>query len=175
MLPLKGFLLLCKGSSNKAATAWAILNPNSRAFVCKLILSYCFYDVIKVEGMNCNDDWKFFKGPSAKCVDLFHIHTYLCIQIWKIIISWWLWNHVFLKDFKKFTTVSLCNSNGDPQVRVIISITWYKDEPAWTHALEGPHWNLKLCCQISYIWLKAKYCLFMSKYHWKLDNNQVDH
>ena len=30
--------------------------------------------------------------------------------------------------------------NGDPQVRVFIYITWYKGEPAWTHALEGPHY-----------------------------------
>ena len=30
-------------------------------------------------------------------------------------------------------------SNGDPQVRVFIFITWYKAEPAWTHTLEGPH------------------------------------
>ena len=30
-------------------------------------------------------------------------------------------------------------TNGDPQVRVFIFITWYKGEPAWTHALEGPH------------------------------------
>ena len=29
--------------------------------------------------------------------------------------------------------------NGDPQVRVFMIITWYKGEPAWTHALEGPH------------------------------------
>ena len=29
--------------------------------------------------------------------------------------------------------------NGDPQVRVFIFITWYEGEPAWTHALEGPH------------------------------------
>ena len=29
--------------------------------------------------------------------------------------------------------------NGNPQVRVFKSITWYKGEPGWTHALEGPH------------------------------------
>ena len=32
--------------------------------------------------------------------------------------------------------------NGDPQVRVFISITWYKEEPAWKHALEGTHFKL---------------------------------
>ena len=36
----------------------------------------------------------------------------------------------------KFTFWKL---HGDPQVRVLIFITWYKGEPAWTHALEGPH------------------------------------
>ena len=29
--------------------------------------------------------------------------------------------------------------HGDSQERVFIFITWYKAEPAWTHALEGPH------------------------------------
>ena len=112
MLPLKGFLLLCKGSSNKAATAWAILNPNSRAlraFVCKLILSYYFYDVIKVEGMNCNDDWKFFKRPRAKFVDFLSD-----IQILKIVISWMMVVKSFVSKrfFKKITTVSLCSNSN---------------------------------------------------------------
>ena len=30
------------------------------------------------------------------------------------------------------------------QVRVFIYITWYKTGPAWTHALESPHWNILL-------------------------------
>ena len=35
---------------------------------------------------------------------------------------------------------------GDPQsqARVFIYITWYRAGPAWTHALEGPHFCLKV-------------------------------
>ena len=39
---------------------------------------------------------------------------------------------------KLFAYVEKFN-NGDPQERVFIFITWYKGEPAWTQALEGPH------------------------------------
>ena len=43
---------------------------------------------------------------------------------------------------KSFSEAQFMNTTyGDPQVRVFISITWYKGEPAWTHALEGPHWH----------------------------------
>ena len=42
------------------------------------------------------------------------------------------------KRFKIFS--NCCKQNyGGPQMRVFIFITWYKGEPAWTHALEGPH------------------------------------
>ena len=44
-----------------------------------------------------------------------------------------------LQSKLKVTLRSTVKKNGDPQVRVFIFITWYKGEPAWTHALEGPH------------------------------------
>ena len=59
-------------------------------------------------------------------------------------------------EFVDSYSVKTClHWNWDPQVRVFIFITWYKGEPAWTHALEGPHgpnWSTKWPnCLISYI------------------------
>ena len=47
--------------------------------------------------------------------------------------------------FTKYATTSRTHSKHNPQtqVRVFIFITWYKAEPAWTHALEGPHGRLR--------------------------------
>ena len=39
------------------------------------------------------------------------------------------------------------------QVRVLIFITWYKAGPAWTHALEGPHWVSK--CLLTYLTINS--------------------
>ena len=54
----------------------------------------------------------------------------------------WLFHNISLccKSCKNgYSDKQHCNTknspNGDPQVRVFI----YKGEPAWTHALEGPH------------------------------------
>ena len=43
------------------------------------------------------------------------------------------WSKLFVPD-QRFIDMGTLS-----QERVFIFITWYKGEPAWTHALEGPH------------------------------------
>ena len=41
--------------------------------------------------------------------------------------------------------------------RVFIFITWYKGEPAWTHALEGPHLTIFSDSNICHFWIFQRF------------------
>ena len=69
------------------------------------------------------------------------------------------------------------------QVRVFIFITWYKAGPAWTHALEGPHFFkcVTNCGQSAYLPLTKSDCdsfcqlKTLKSYHLPFEFNLNDH